>query len=91
MKIFIYFIVSVAFLSAYICGWKIVSFLEHNSIIKKNTPMRLVSWFSIFKYYKIKKERDGTYGLIGIVYAISLAILLVAGIIFLFQTLLEPF
>lgn len=91
MKIIIYLIVSLAFFSAYICGWKIVSFLEQNSVIKKNTPMRFVSWFSMFKYYKIKKERDGTYGFVGIVYIISLVILMIVGIFYLIETLLEPF
>ena len=91
MKILIYLIVSIAFLSAYICGWRIVSFLEQNSILKKSTPMRFVSWFSMLKYYKIKKERDGTYGFVGIVYIISLVILMGVGIFYLFETLSEPF
>lgn len=90
MEFIIYLITAGAFFSAITCAWSIVSFLENNEVIKKNTPLRLVSWGAFYKYYQIKKEQDGSYGLVGIIYLVSLSILLVVGIIFLVENLLKP-
>jgi len=90
MKFIIYLITASAFFSAITCAWLIVSFLEQNSVIKKNTPLRLVSWAAFYKYYQIKKERNGSYGIIGIIYLISLLILFIGGLIYLIDNLLKP-
>ncbi len=85
-----YIIVIIAFLSAITCGWAIVSFLEKNSLIKKNTPLQRASWSAFYRYYQIKKERDGNYGPVGIIYLISISILLLFGIVYLPQELMKP-
>lgn len=90
MKLILGFVLAGALFSSITCAWLIVSFLEQNSVVRKNTPLRLVSWAAFYKYYQIKKERDGSYGAIGIIYLLSLIILFAGGLIYLVDSLLKP-
>lgn len=73
------------------CAWTIVVYLEQESIIEKNTLLKQVSWSAFIKYYQIKKEKNGGYGLVGIIYIISISIIFMAGSVFLFKKFIEPF
>lgn len=84
-------IVSIAFISSIICAWMIVAYLEKESIIEKNTILKQVSWGAFIKYYQIKKEKNGSYGLVGIIYIVSISVLFIAGAVFLFRKFIEPF
>ena len=73
-----------------VCAWMIVGYLEKESIIKKNSLLKQVSWSAFIKYYQIKKEKNGSYGVVGIIYIISTSILLLAGSVYLIKKFLEP-
>ena len=73
----------IALATAYISGWKIMSYLVNKGVIEKKVPLRCLSFSNLLKFYELKKHENGNYGIVGTLYIISAAILLIMSVYFI--------
>ena len=84
LEIAFYIITAITFSAAIFSGESIISYLVKEGVLKKRTSLRCLSWFALYEYYKRKKEQNGKYGFVGVIYILAIIALLIEGITIMF-------
>ncbi len=75
-----------AAITAFVSGLAMISYVK----LKKGNSEKVHIWFlpilTLLEYYRIKKEEGRPYGILGVVYPVSMAILIICAFYWIFLT-----